>query len=149
MGDHHHKPDTTMMRLWWPQPARPPPQQWRQAAKHSEAPLGVAPPQPDTTWQDPEVSRCFMGCYAIIVADPPPTAHHGDGSGGKSRRYCGGRGSGVGGWQDKVEWLERVEKCGGDSPKKSAGKVFRRRLAGKMERVGVDFELVCVFCRKL
>ncbi|GJS34627.1 hypothetical protein Tco_0533009 [Tanacetum coccineum] len=24
--------------LWWPQPARPPPQRWRQAAEHSEAP---------------------------------------------------------------------------------------------------------------
>ncbi|GKC27424.1 hypothetical protein Tco_1034718 [Tanacetum coccineum] len=24
--------------LWWPQPARPPPQRWHQAAEHSEAP---------------------------------------------------------------------------------------------------------------
>nr|GEZ17068.1 hypothetical protein [Tanacetum cinerariifolium] len=42
-----------MVRLWWllwPQPARSPPQRWRQMAEHSEAPLGVAPPQPDTTW---------------------------------------------------------------------------------------------------
>ncbi|GJY91986.1 hypothetical protein Tco_0507768 [Tanacetum coccineum] len=38
-----------MVRLWWPQPARPPPQRWRQAAERSEAPRGVAPPQPDTT----------------------------------------------------------------------------------------------------
>ncbi|GJY36839.1 hypothetical protein Tco_0422217 [Tanacetum coccineum] len=27
-----------MVRLWWPQPARPPPQRWRQAGEHSEAP---------------------------------------------------------------------------------------------------------------
>nr|GEY83881.1 hypothetical protein [Tanacetum cinerariifolium] len=47
--DHHHKPDTTMVRLWWPQPARPPPQQWRQAAEHSEAPLRpIRHPQPTT-----------------------------------------------------------------------------------------------------
>ncbi|GJR72344.1 hypothetical protein Tco_0084709 [Tanacetum coccineum] len=39
-----------MVRLWWPQPARPPPQRWRQAAEHREAPRGVTPPQPDTTW---------------------------------------------------------------------------------------------------
>ncbi|GJZ57494.1 hypothetical protein Tco_0612988 [Tanacetum coccineum] len=39
-----------MARLWWPQPARPPPQRWRHAGKHSEAPPRVAPPQPDTTW---------------------------------------------------------------------------------------------------
>ncbi|GJQ95766.1 hypothetical protein Tco_0006905 [Tanacetum coccineum] len=37
-----------MVRLWWPQPARPPPQRWRQAAEHREAPRGVTPPQPDT-----------------------------------------------------------------------------------------------------
>ncbi|GKC19227.1 hypothetical protein Tco_1021377 [Tanacetum coccineum] len=36
--------------LWWPQPARPPPQRWRHAGEHSEAPPRVAPPQPDTTW---------------------------------------------------------------------------------------------------
>ncbi|GJY35222.1 hypothetical protein Tco_0420600 [Tanacetum coccineum] len=39
-----------MVRLWWPQPARPPPQRWRQMAEHREAPRGVTPPQPDTTW---------------------------------------------------------------------------------------------------
>ncbi|GKE11966.1 hypothetical protein Tco_1415517 [Tanacetum coccineum] len=158
-----------MVRLWWPQPARSPPQWWRQAAKHSEAPRGVAPPQPDTTWcgcggctvvrpppqwwfdggqplmdqkqgpklttklnivftlvvttmhgkyrKDPEVSRCFMGCSVVALADPPPTAHHG----WKSRRCCDARGSGVGGWRDKVECLERVKKCGEDSPKKFSG----------------------------
>ncbi|GJT32601.1 hypothetical protein Tco_0923020 [Tanacetum coccineum] len=57
-----------------------------------------------------------MGCSAVAVADPPPTARHGDGSDWKSRRCCGGRGSSVGGWRDEVEWLERVEKCGEDSP---------------------------------
>ncbi|GKC57464.1 hypothetical protein Tco_1085062 [Tanacetum coccineum] len=31
-------------------------------------------------------------------------------------------GSGVGGWRDEVEWLERVEKCGEDSPEKATGK---------------------------
>nr|GEY63908.1 hypothetical protein [Tanacetum cinerariifolium] len=42
-----------MVRLWWllwPHPARSPPQRWRQTAELSEAPIGVAPPQPDTTW---------------------------------------------------------------------------------------------------
>ncbi|GJU89224.1 hypothetical protein Tco_1301647 [Tanacetum coccineum] len=32
-----------MVRLWWPQPARPPPQRWRQAGEHSEAPPRGAP----------------------------------------------------------------------------------------------------------
>ncbi|GJX89353.1 hypothetical protein Tco_0341367 [Tanacetum coccineum] len=50
-----------MVRLWWPQPARPPPQRWRQAAEHSEAPRGVAPPQPDTTW---------CGCGGCTVVRP-------------------------------------------------------------------------------
>nr|GFA95115.1 hypothetical protein [Tanacetum cinerariifolium] len=36
--------------LLWPQPATSPPQRWRQTAELSEAPLGVAPPQHDTTW---------------------------------------------------------------------------------------------------
>ncbi|GJX63445.1 hypothetical protein Tco_0296345 [Tanacetum coccineum] len=63
-----------------------------------------------------------MGCSAVAVADPPPTARHGGDSGWKSRRCCGGRGSGVGGWRDEVEWLERVEKCGEDSPEKATGK---------------------------
>ncbi|GKF05841.1 hypothetical protein Tco_0036509 [Tanacetum coccineum] len=60
--------------------------------------------------QDPKVLRCFMGCSAVAVADPPPTARHGGESCWKSRRCCGGRDSGVGGWRDEVEWLERVEK---------------------------------------
>ncbi|GJZ49168.1 hypothetical protein Tco_0603358 [Tanacetum coccineum] len=52
-----------MVRLWWPQPARPPPQRWRQAAEHREAPRGVTPPQPDTTW---------CGCGGCTVVQPPP-----------------------------------------------------------------------------
>ncbi|GKA70149.1 hypothetical protein Tco_0776213 [Tanacetum coccineum] len=52
--------------LWWPQPARPPPQRWRQAAEHREAPRGVTPPQPDTTWQDPEVLRGFRGVSPAV-----------------------------------------------------------------------------------
>ncbi|GJV40137.1 hypothetical protein Tco_1418577 [Tanacetum coccineum] len=60
--------------LWWPQPARPPPQRWRQAAEHREAPRGVTPPQPDTTWQDPEVLRGFRGALPAVVVDPPPMA---------------------------------------------------------------------------
>ncbi|GJY25324.1 hypothetical protein Tco_0400050 [Tanacetum coccineum] len=81
-------------------------------------PRGVAAPQPDTTWcgcggctvvrpppqwQDPEVSRCFMGCSAVALANPPPTARHGGDSGWESRRCCGGRGNGMGGWRDEVE----------------------------------------------
>ncbi|GJR68838.1 hypothetical protein Tco_0014903 [Tanacetum coccineum] len=66
-----------------------------------------------------------MDCSAVAVADPPPTARHDGGSGLKSHRCCGGRGSGVGGWRDEVEWLQRVEKCSEDSPEKSAEKVFR------------------------
>ncbi|GJV85798.1 hypothetical protein Tco_1525696 [Tanacetum coccineum] len=49
--------------LWWPQPARPPPQRWRQAAEHRETPRGVMPPQPDTTW---------CGCGGCTVVRPPP-----------------------------------------------------------------------------
>nr|GEZ32699.1 hypothetical protein [Tanacetum cinerariifolium] len=90
--------------------------------------------------QDPEVSRCFMGCSAVIVADPPPTAHHSGDSGWKSRRCCGGHDSGVGGWRDKVECLERVEKCGGDSSEKSA-EFFSAAAGRKMERMWEDFEL--------
>ncbi|GKD44675.1 hypothetical protein Tco_1269320, partial [Tanacetum coccineum] len=63
-----------------------------------------------------------MGCSAVAVADPPPTAHHGDDSGWKSLCCCSGRGSGVGGWWDEVEWLERVDKCDEDSPEKATGK---------------------------
>ncbi|GJU82112.1 hypothetical protein Tco_1284477 [Tanacetum coccineum] len=47
--------------LWWPQPARPPPQRWRQAAERSEAPRGVAPPQPDTTWCGCGIDQRFLG----------------------------------------------------------------------------------------
>nr|GFB30348.1 hypothetical protein [Tanacetum cinerariifolium] len=59
-----------MVRLWWllwPQTARSPPQWWRQTAEHNEAPLGVAPPQPDTT------------CVAV-----PSSDRHHDGGGGGS-----------------------------------------------------------------
>ncbi|GJT23286.1 hypothetical protein Tco_0893223 [Tanacetum coccineum] len=62
--------------------------------------------------QDPEVSRCFMGCSAVALVDPPPTARHDGGSGWKSRRSCGGRGSCVGGWRDEVEWLEAFDGSG-------------------------------------
>ncbi|GKB67584.1 hypothetical protein Tco_0928996, partial [Tanacetum coccineum] len=55
------------------------------------------------------------------IADPPPTARHGGDSGWKSHHCYGGRGSGVGGWRDEVEWLERVEKCGEDSLEKFFG----------------------------
>ncbi|GJV16965.1 hypothetical protein Tco_1362288 [Tanacetum coccineum] len=68
-----------MVRLWWPQPARPPPQRWRQAAEHREAPRGVTPPQPDTTW---------CGCGGCTVA--------GDGNGRRGE----GDGYGMGcAWQ--------------------------------------------------
>ncbi|GJR63156.1 hypothetical protein Tco_1505318 [Tanacetum coccineum] len=50
--------------LWWPQPARPPPQRWRQAAEHRETSRGVMPPQPDTTW----------GVSPAVAADAPPIA---------------------------------------------------------------------------
>ncbi|GKD16316.1 hypothetical protein Tco_1205474 [Tanacetum coccineum] len=108
--------------LWWPQPARPPPQWWRQAAEHSEAPPRgcTATARHHMVW--------LWWLYRLALADPPPTARHGGGSGWKSRRSCGGRGSCVGGWRDEVEWLERVKKCGKDSPEKSTGKVFHRRL---------------------
>ncbi|GJV71131.1 hypothetical protein Tco_1491126, partial [Tanacetum coccineum] len=65
-----------MVRLWWPQPARPPPQRWRQAAEHSEAPPEVQPPQPND-----------HKCYRPVVADPPPTPSTTVGS-AVSRRCC-------------------------------------------------------------
>nr|GEW38459.1 hypothetical protein [Tanacetum cinerariifolium] len=73
MGDYHHKPITIMVQLWWLlwlQPARSPPQRWRQMAEHSEAPLGVAPPQPDTTW-----------CGCTITRDRKIYKLHRDGGG--------------------------------------------------------------------
>nr|GEU59016.1 retrotransposon protein, putative, unclassified [Tanacetum cinerariifolium] len=100
-----------MVWLWWllwPQLARSPPQRWHQTAEHSEAPLGVAPPQPDTTWcgcggctvvRPPprwwQEIGIFLSPTAMVVASPPPTAHHGGGSGWKSHRCCCGLG-GVG-----------------------------------------------------
>ncbi|GJY64880.1 hypothetical protein Tco_0466340 [Tanacetum coccineum] len=57
--------------LWWPQPARPPPQRWRQAAEHRETPRGVMPPQPDTTW---------CGCGGCTVSGPPHLARCGGGN---------------------------------------------------------------------
>nr|GEW11134.1 hypothetical protein [Tanacetum cinerariifolium] len=76
MGDHHHKPNTTMVRLWWLlwlQPARSPPQRWRQTTEHNEAPLGVASPQPETTW---------CGCGAVLSSD----CHH-DGGLARDRNF--------------------------------------------------------------
>nr|GFC79891.1 hypothetical protein [Tanacetum cinerariifolium] len=77
-----------MVRLWWllwPQPVRSPPQRWRQMAEHSEAPLGVAPPQPDTTWCG--CGGCTIGLRhhsptpqgAAAVAVPSPDRHHNGG----------------------------------------------------------------------
>ncbi|GJW93021.1 hypothetical protein Tco_0172693 [Tanacetum coccineum] len=82
--------------LWWPQPARPPPQRWRQAAEHSEAPPRVAPPQPHTHGA------------AVVVVPTSDRHHHGGGSvvavvrvligkGEGCRRLCR-RGGGVHSW---------------------------------------------------
>nr|GEU57663.1 hypothetical protein [Tanacetum cinerariifolium] len=93
-----------MVRLWWllwPKPTRLPPQRWHQTAELSEAPIGVAPPQPDTTWcgcggctivRPPprwwrEIRR-FIGSTVAVVAIMPSTARHDGGSGRKSRCYC-------------------------------------------------------------
>nr|GEU37688.1 hypothetical protein [Tanacetum cinerariifolium] len=121
-----------MVRLWWllgPQPARSPTQRWRQTVEHSEAPLGVTPPQPDTTWcgcggctvvrppprsisfynrcnyhawKDRQEIGIFLSPTTVVVANPPPTAHQGGGSGWKSRRCC----CGAGGGGDGGRWLE-------------------------------------------
>nr|GFA10890.1 hypothetical protein [Tanacetum cinerariifolium] len=109
-----------MVRLWWllwPQPARSPPQRWRQTAEHSEAPLGVGPPQADTTWCGcggctiirPPTRWWFGGGQPLMDQKKPKSTtnlniaftldpYHGGDSGWKSRRCCccGGYG-GVGG----------------------------------------------------
>ncbi|GKA74909.1 hypothetical protein Tco_0781287 [Tanacetum coccineum] len=51
--------------LWWLQPARPPPQRWRHAGEHGEAPPRVAPPQPNTTW-------CGLLAVPVPVRHPRP-----------------------------------------------------------------------------
>ncbi|GJT92580.1 hypothetical protein Tco_0516226 [Tanacetum coccineum] len=71
--------------LWWPQPARPPPQRWRQAADALEKhhPVGVAPPQPDTTW-------CGCGgCGSVVAVGDGLVAWRG------CRRLCRGGGGGT------------------------------------------------------
>ncbi|GJX82318.1 hypothetical protein Tco_0331799 [Tanacetum coccineum] len=77
-----------MVRLWWPQQARPPPQRWRQAAEHRETPRGVTPPQPDTTW------GVSLESTAAAANPPPPTAHHSGGNGWKWWRRGGMHGDG-------------------------------------------------------
>nr|GEZ26509.1 hypothetical protein [Tanacetum cinerariifolium] len=107
-----------MVRLWWllwPQPARSPPQRWRQTAEHREALLGVASPKPITTW---------CGCGGCTIVQPPPrwcpttvaiTARKaaavaavvvvGDGGGLGRRGESGGRGGVVGGGGSGVKLL--------------------------------------------
>ncbi|GKC84339.1 hypothetical protein Tco_1140056 [Tanacetum coccineum] len=91
-----------MVRLWWPQPARPPPQRWRQAVERSEAPRGVAPPQPDTTW---------CGCGGCTVVRPPPRWWFGGGqrrSGGDSGVVAAAAAVDGGGGHDDGGGVERL-----------------------------------------
>ncbi|GJY08007.1 hypothetical protein Tco_0375061 [Tanacetum coccineum] len=73
-----------------------------------------------------------------------------DGDGGWSHGGEGYRSGGVVWWQRLLPWMvllrvlavvgdEGEEKCGKDSPEKSAGKVFRRRLAGNWRERGRGF----------
>nr|GEU83666.1 reverse transcriptase domain-containing protein [Tanacetum cinerariifolium] len=63
MRDHHHKPDTTMVRLWWLLWVRQPPQQ---------------------------KIRIFLSSTVTVAANLPSTVRHDGGSYRKSHRYCGG-----------------------------------------------------------
>ncbi|GJX34152.1 hypothetical protein Tco_0245709 [Tanacetum coccineum] len=111
--------------LWWLQPARPPPQRWRHAGEHGEAPPRVAPPQPNTTCRSATHGRATAaaaaGKAAAVVVVPAVVTQmvaRSDEDGG----------------EDGVKILAGKD---GGSPEKSAGKVFpaaaavdRRRLAG-------------------
>ncbi|GJV60767.1 hypothetical protein Tco_1466867 [Tanacetum coccineum] len=82
--------------LWWPQPARPPPQRWHQAAEHSEAPpRGCAATAPHHMARKTRFAKGFISVPPAVVADPPPTARHGSGSGWPNlyqwRKYAYGR----------------------------------------------------------
>ncbi|GKD70827.1 hypothetical protein Tco_1324917 [Tanacetum coccineum] len=64
-----------MVRLWWPQPARPPPQRWHQAAEHSEAPpRGCAATARHHMAIDRRFLGVFSGVSSAVVADTPPIA---------------------------------------------------------------------------
>ncbi|GKC24545.1 hypothetical protein Tco_1026695 [Tanacetum coccineum] len=77
--------------LWWPQSARPPPQRWRQATEHSEAPpRGYA-----TTARHhmPATAAATAGKVAVVVVVPAVVRRRGGGEGGKG----GCEGGAVGG----------------------------------------------------
>nr|GEW38471.1 hypothetical protein [Tanacetum cinerariifolium] len=92
-------------------------------AEHSEAPLGVAPPQPDTTWCrcggcTPTTAATAAGkaaAVAVVVVSAVSWTR-----GGKS----GGCGGVVGGGDSGIGIREDIF---GGSPKKFTGKLFRRR----------------------
>ncbi|GJT07819.1 hypothetical protein Tco_0842281 [Tanacetum coccineum] len=118
-----------MVRLWWPQPARPPPQRWRQAADALEKhhPVGVAPPQPDTTW-------CGCGgCGSVVAVGDGLVAWRG------CRRLCRGGGGGtrlvemesvmVG-----IDEMIALEEAGERS--ETAGGMAEARLCGGCDEVG-------------
>ncbi|GJS18281.1 hypothetical protein Tco_0412753 [Tanacetum coccineum] len=66
-----------------------------------------------------------MGCSAVAVADPPPTACHGGENGWKSRRCCDeSLACGVGRMAGRGEKVVRRKKCGEDSPEKSTRKFW-------------------------
>ncbi|GJY52509.1 hypothetical protein Tco_0443356 [Tanacetum coccineum] len=65
--------------LWWPQPARPPPQRWRQAAEHSEAPpRGCAA---TARHHMPATAAAAAGKAAAVVVVPAVVRRRGGGEG--------------------------------------------------------------------
>nr|GEY92843.1 hypothetical protein [Tanacetum cinerariifolium] len=117
-----------MVRLWWllwPQPARSPPQRWRQTAEHSEAPLGVAPPQPDTTW---------CGCGGCTIVRPPPRWWRRSSGGAIERvmEVAGDGDNGNGGWWQRVGETGMVDLIDREmgSIFEFAGKSFSAVVAG-------------------
>nr|GFA74314.1 hypothetical protein [Tanacetum cinerariifolium] len=109
-----------MVRLWWllwPQPARSLPQRWHQKAEHSEAPLGVAPPHPNTTW---------CGCGGCTIIRPPPR-WCGGGAMEKVMEVAGDGDNGDGGWWQRVRESGMV-----DLIDREMGSIFE--FAGKTRR---------------
>ncbi|GJX48116.1 hypothetical protein Tco_0273306 [Tanacetum coccineum] len=69
--------------LWWPQPARPPPQRWRQAAEHREAPRGgcIAGCGGRSATHGRATAAAAAGKVAAVVVVPAVVRRRGGGEG--------------------------------------------------------------------
>ncbi|GJX64700.1 hypothetical protein Tco_0299043 [Tanacetum coccineum] len=158
-----------MVRLWWPQPARPPPQRWRQAAEHSEAPpRGCAA---TARHHMPSTTVAAAGKAAAVVVVPAVVRRRGGGEGwngwrvrrrfaGKIRRKGFPAAAAVG-WLSGDNDKKNGEDCGGvimllvaemEAQRRSSevidGKVFRspENVAAPEFREEERELGLCVFC---